>query len=126
MHFYLAAVFSALSAATLGYAVTLSGDVTWYDTGLGACGHANTDADFIVAVDHTTFDTWPGATANPNNNPLCGRTMRVDAGGRSVTVVITDKCMGCAPGSVDLSPTAFLQLAPLGVGRIHGAVSTVL
>jgi hypothetical protein len=33
--------------------------VTYYTPGLGACGQSNTDTDYIVAVAHGTFDTYP-------------------------------------------------------------------
>ncbi|KAI0060600.1 hypothetical protein BV25DRAFT_1827786 [Artomyces pyxidatus] len=39
---------------------------TWYDTGLGACGKTNANTDLVVAVSHTLYDNYPGATANPN------------------------------------------------------------
>ena len=39
---------------------------TYYAPGLGSCGHFNTEADFIVAVDIATIQSFPGATANPN------------------------------------------------------------
>ena len=39
---------------------------TFYTPGLGSCGHFNTEADFIVAVDIATIQSFPGATANPN------------------------------------------------------------
>jgi len=32
---------------------------TWYDPGLGACGITNTDSDYIAAVSHSLFDTYP-------------------------------------------------------------------
>ena len=52
---------------------------------------------------------------------MCGRQMVVTApSGNKVTVTVVDTCPGCAPGSVDLSPTAFQQLASLDVGRLHG------
>ena len=58
---------------------------------------------------------------------MCGRTMKVTApNGKSVTVKVADTCPGCAPGSVDLTPTAFQQLAPLSVGRLHGVKWTLL
>ncbi|TEB33898.1 hypothetical protein FA13DRAFT_1626740 [Coprinellus micaceus] len=31
-----------------------------------------------------------------------------------------DSCQGCSPSDVDLSPSAFMALAPLAVGRLHG------
>lgn len=64
---------------------------TWYETGLGACGITNKDTDFIAAVGHTFFDTYPYVTwlyglccrslsyhsgyngVNPNDNPICGK-----------------------------------------------------
>ena len=62
-----------------------------------------------------------------DRNPMCGRKMKVTAAnGKSVTVTVADTCPGCAPGSVDLTPTAFQQLAPLSVGRLHGVSWTLL
>lgn len=43
-----------------------TGDGTFYETGLGACGITNVDSDFIAAVGYQFFDNYPGATANPN------------------------------------------------------------
>ena len=52
----------------------MSSTGTYYATGLGACGITNTDSDYIAAVSHTLFDTYPGYNGvNPNNNPICGR-----------------------------------------------------
>ncbi|KAF5347070.1 hypothetical protein D9758_011658 [Tetrapyrgos nigripes] len=42
------------------------GDATFFNPGLGACGIFNTDADMITAVSSSFFDTFPGATPNPN------------------------------------------------------------
>ncbi|KAF8994155.1 RlpA-like double-psi beta-barrel-protein domain-containing protein-containing protein [Cyathus striatus] len=97
------------------------GDATYYYPGVGACGITNTNADFIVAVSAQYFDTFPGyAGGNPNNNPVCGRSIQANYQGRSVTVAVTDRCVGCAYGDIDLTPAAFGQLADLSVGRIHG------
>lgn len=77
--------------------------------------------DFIAAASHELYDTFPGATANPNDNPICGRTVTAHADGNSVTVKIMDRCAGCSgEGDLDFSPIAFEQLAPLSVGRIPG------
>ena len=48
------------------------------------------------------------------------------ADGKSVTVTVEDTCPTCAVGSVDLSPAAFEQLAPLAVGRLHNVSWTLL
>ena len=58
---------------------------------------------------------------------MCGRQMTVTtADGKSVTVTVEDTCPTCAVGSVDLSPVAFEQLAPLAVGRLHNVSWTLL
>jgi expansin (peptidoglycan-binding protein) len=42
--------------------------------------------------------------------------------GKSVTVTVVDRCAGCAgTADLDLSPTAFSQLANESVGRLHNA-----
>ncbi|KAI8992737.1 RlpA-like double-psi beta-barrel-protein domain-containing protein-containing protein [Trametes punicea] len=123
-----AVLIAVVSAATvaLSQPLTGTGDATFYEAGLGACGIFNTDADFIVAVDAQTFDTFPGATGNPNTNPICNKQLTATTtDGKSVTLTVTDRCAGCGPGSIDLTPTAFQQLAPLSVGRLHGVTWTL-
>ncbi|KAJ7088409.1 barwin-like endoglucanase [Mycena belliarum] len=96
-----------------------SGDGTFFEPGLGACGNTNTASDFIVAVGHGIFDSFPGATANPNNNPICGRKLIATHGGRSVTVEVQDRCAGCAGAAdLDFTEAGFEQLASLDVGRL--------
>ncbi|KAF5334476.1 hypothetical protein D9758_017554, partial [Tetrapyrgos nigripes] len=97
------------------------GDATFFHPGLGACGLFNTDGDMITAVSASFFDNFPGATPNPNLNPICGRPISVSANGRTIVVTIVDRCADCpGAGDVDLSPAAFNQLADPSVGRIHG------
>ncbi|KAF7293353.1 Barwin-like endoglucanase [Mycena kentingensis (nom. inval.)] len=98
-----------------------TGDGTFYAAGLGACGITNTDADLIAAVGYQTFDSYPGATGNPNSNPICGKEVVATYQGKSVTVKITDRCAGCAGAAdLDFTPTAFNMLADASVGRISG------
>jgi len=98
-----------------------SGDGTYYATGLGACGITNSDTDFIAAISHLTFDTYPGYDGtNPNNNPICGKTVTAYYEGNQVTVAIVDRCAGCdLPSSLDFSPSAFSGLANQDLGRIQ-------
>lgn len=99
------------------------GDATWYNpsAGIGACGWYNGDNEMVAAVSPQVFGSYP----NPNNSPVCGRKMVVfsDAGASwskpVVVVTVVDKCAGCAPHDVDLSPAAFQKLRNLGVGRFH-------
>ncbi|KAK4160843.1 hypothetical protein QBC43DRAFT_219053, partial [Cladorrhinum sp. PSN259] len=47
---------------------------------------------------------------NPNNNPLCGRSIKINHNGKSVTVKLVDRCPSCAANDLDLSPSAFQVL----------------
>jgi len=107
-------------------ASTGTGDATFFTPGLGACGHFNTPDDMIVAVATATFAGFPGAGANPNANPICGKKLVANAGGKSVAVTVVDECAGCPGGQdIDLSPAAFQKLADLGVGRLHSVTWTI-
>ncbi|EKM53476.1 uncharacterized protein PHACADRAFT_259886 [Phanerochaete carnosa HHB-10118-sp] len=97
-----------------------SGDGTYYATGLGACGIWNNDDDHIVAVGHDLFDNYPGYTGtNPNANPICNKKLTANYNGKSVTVTVVDRCVGCGPWDLDFSPAAFTKLAPESVGRLE-------
>jgi len=48
----------------------------------------------------------------------CGECLMVGNARDSVVVRVSDRCPGCQPGGLDLSPAAFRRLAPLGAGRI--------
>lgn len=52
------------------------------------------------------------------NSLVCGACAWVFGETDSVQVRIADRCGGCKPGGLDLSPAAFRKLAPLGRGRI--------
>lgn len=98
-----------------------TGDATYYGAGLGACGITNTDSDYIAAASHIIFDSYPGYNgANPNQNPMCGKKVIASYQGKSVTVILTDRCVGCAEDDLDFTPTAFSQLADQALGRLHG------
>lgn len=97
-----------------------SGDATYYGTGLGACGITSTDESMIAAASMHLFDNFPGATANPNLNPICGRKVRATYNGATVIVQIVDRCVACAIFDLDFSPAAFGQIGPMDKGRLHG------
>ncbi|KAI6005301.1 RlpA-like double-psi beta-barrel-protein domain-containing protein-containing protein [Pisolithus orientalis] len=98
---------------------TQSGQGTYYETGLGACGITNTDSQLIAAVSWELFDAYPGYDGvNPNTNPVCGKQVTASYQGKSTTVTITDRCTGCSLTDLDFSPTAFSDLASESVGRI--------
>ncbi|KAI0692265.1 loosenin [Cytidiella melzeri] len=96
------------------------GDGTFYTPGLGACGWTNTESDLIVAVSHDFYDSYPGyAGGNPNKNPVCGKKLTISYEGKTVTATAVDRCGGCKPDDVDMSPAVFNQLADPAKGRIQ-------
>ncbi|KAF9044790.1 hypothetical protein BDZ89DRAFT_979883 [Hymenopellis radicata] len=99
-----------------------TGEITFYATGLGACGITNVDTDPICAVSTMIFDNYPGYDGvNPNNNPICGKKIQVNYQGKTTTVTVTDRCGGCAENDLDFSPTSFTILADQSLGRLTGA-----
>ncbi|KAJ9132380.1 hypothetical protein NKR19_g9333 [Coniochaeta hoffmannii] len=101
-----------------------TGDLTYYAPGLGACGWTSSPEDAIAAVSHLVFDAAGGGGSNPNANPLCGMSIRVERdqgggrGNKSVDVVVVDRCVGCEATDLDLSPSAFGVLADEALGRV--------
>lgn len=89
-----------------------SGQATYYDVGLGACGVTNTNSELIAAMNVDQFGS------QSNGNPICGKQATLYYQGKSVTVTVQDKCPGCSYGDIDLSPAAFQALADESLGRI--------
>lgn len=78
-------------------AETYTGDLTYYNPGLGACGISSSDNDAVVAVSHYTFDAVQKGS-DPNQNPLCNRKIRAtrvnEKTGKSTSIDVTviDRC----------------------------------
>lgn len=88
------------------------GDITHFTTGLGACGHDDTNKPGIVALSHKKMG------ARSNDNPLCDKRVKLTANGKTVYGTVRDKCMGCESEDVDVSEDLFIALyKDLGVGR---------
>ena len=68
-----------------------TGDLTYYGTGLGACGITSSDNDDIVSISHFVFDAVSKST-DPNANPLCRHKIRAVREGRSVDLMVVDRC----------------------------------
>ncbi|PWW75217.1 plant expansin-like protein [Tuber magnatum] len=99
-----------------------TGDGTYYEPGLGACGIVSTSSESIVAVSHIIFDAAQ-VGPNPNTNPLCGRKIwvtREAAPGKNVSmeVEVVDRCTGCKAPDLDFSLSVFEQLADEQQGRV--------
>lgn len=86
-----------------------SGEATYYDAdGTGACGFGKS-TDFLVAALNKVQYT----------KAECGKCARVTGPKGSVTIKIVDLCPGCGDGDLDLSETAFKQVANLDDGRVE-------
>lgn len=67
-----------------------SGDMTYYDAGLGSCGDTNDgNTERVVALPHGLMGL------QSNGNPYCGKTITIKYGGKTTTAIVKDKCMGC-------------------------------
>lgn len=102
-----------------------TGDITYYDPGgpgYGACGDISYSTDPICAVSHIIFDA-ASTSSNPNNNPLCGKMIRITkldsstSKNNSVDVKVVDRCTGCGADDLDLSESMFADLASVSLGR---------
>ncbi|KDQ59809.1 hypothetical protein JAAARDRAFT_33392 [Jaapia argillacea MUCL 33604] len=117
LFFILTIIAYALGAPAVA---SFTGQGTFYEPGLGACGFTNSASDFVVAISHILYDSYQTASADPNKNPLCGVGITATYNGKSVGVTVVDRCVSCAEGDLDFSPTAFSQLASQDLGRISG------
>lgn len=105
-----------------------TGDLTYYDPALGACGITSSSSESICAVSHLVFDAAGEGLTDPNANPLCGKKIRITrnyveigVGNRSVDVKVVDRCVGCSATDLDLTLSVFEQLAPEASGRVVGS-----
>lgn len=103
---------SSSSSPSSSSSQDFSGQATYYDVGLGACGVTNTNSELIAAINVDQFGS------QSNGNPICGKQATLYYQGKSVTVTVQDKCPGCSYGDIDLSPAAFKALADESLGRI--------
>jgi len=97
-----------------------AGDLTYYTTGLGACGETNDGlTENVVALSYLLLGDESN-NGEGGDNPYCGRTITVEYGGKTTTAKVVDKCMGCDTYSIDLSTAAFLDVAEEALGRVQG------
>ncbi|KAI5359917.1 putative RlpA-like domain superfamily protein [Septoria linicola] len=94
-----------------------TGDLTWYDVGMGACGKTNVASDPVIAIPEAIFDSY--STGNPNTNPLCGKTITITGkDGSKFTGIVVDRCPGCTVNDLDLSQDFFNKVTNNGDGRV--------
>jgi len=86
---------------------------SFYDVGLGACGHTNNENEFVVALNAEQYGSgYPG--------PHCGESITLRYNGKSATAKIVDRCPGCPYGGLDLSRSLFRHFASEDLGIIYG------
>ncbi|CAK1363337.1 hypothetical protein CB0940_04577 [Cercospora beticola] len=96
-----------------------TGELTWYDVGLGSCGFTNTKDEHVVAISHEIFDAY--SNGNPNKNPLCGCTVTITGkDGSKHQAKVVDRCVGCVAADLDLSQDFFNLVTNNGDGRVGG------
>ncbi|EXJ79147.1 hypothetical protein A1O3_08648 [Capronia epimyces CBS 606.96] len=100
-----------------GHGGPYTGDLTYYEPALGACGVTSTNKDKIVAISHIVFDT-ASTGSDPNSNPLCGKKIRARLDNKSVDLTVVDRCTGCQPKDIDVTVNTFATLADVDLGRV--------
>lgn len=99
-----------------------TGDVFFFTPGLGACGYTNTSDQAVASVSMAFFNNYPGATANPNNNPICQHNLTVTVGNMSVSAQIVDYFVsGFSDTSIGLSQGVFQGIANTSQGVVRNA-----
>lgn len=92
-----------------------TGSLFYFEPGLGACGFTNTSDQFVASVSSTVFNGYPGATSDPNNNPICLHNLTVTYNGTNVSAQIVDYYVSSPDNNVGFSPAAFEAFGqPLG------------
>ncbi|KAB5595499.1 hypothetical protein CTheo_960 [Ceratobasidium theobromae] len=77
-------------------------------TGRGACGWNNKNSEHVVAIGKPLWESTQDGNGTSNK---CGKTATVRYKGKSVQVRVVDECPVCGYNDIDLSISAFTQLA---------------
>lgn len=95
-----------------------TGDMTYYDPGVGSCGIASGPNEDVVALSKEIMRNG----ANPNANPRCGSRIGIwnPQTKKKYSAKVVDTCQGCKKGDIDVSPALFKKIAPNGDGRVAG------
>ncbi|KAJ9656205.1 hypothetical protein H2201_008617 [Coniosporium apollinis] len=107
-------------ASTSTSSASYTGELTWYETGLGSCGIVSGSTEPIVAISHVLYDATK-IDGNPNHNTICGKKISIEYAGKSHVATVVDRCPGCKEGDLDLSNGFFNTVTNFGDGRVYGA-----
>ncbi|KAI0186907.1 riboflavin-aldehyde forming enzyme [Xylaria flabelliformis] len=103
-----ATILAAIAAFTTSVIAT-TGDMTWFNPGLGACGETDNDGSPVVALNSASYA----------NGAHCGKYITIQGNGHQTAAKVADLCPGCGSGGIDVSPAIFDDIADLDVGRIQ-------
>ncbi|KAI1381056.1 hypothetical protein F4677DRAFT_210238 [Hypoxylon crocopeplum] len=117
---------SSGSSDGIPYGETFSGEITYYNAALGACGYPDVgkdDTTNIVAIPKEFWDNISTATSyglNQPAHPLCDKTITITSpDGKTTTATIRDRCGGCSGHAIDVTPHTFNELfGSLDGGRL--------
>lgn len=104
-----------------GHGKEYTGKATYYDPGMGACGHESSPDELIVALDLGVFNQKlkESGEVNPNKNPICGKKIEATHEGKSVVVTVVDACPGCGKNGLDLTKKAFAKIGDVDDGHFE-------
>jgi expansin (peptidoglycan-binding protein) len=93
------------------YGPTHSGYATYYTeaNGDGNCMFGPSPNDLMVGAMNES--DYAGSA-------ICGATVAIQGPRGTIAVRIVDRCPGCSPSSIDLSPLAFSRIADLSLGVV--------
>lgn len=116
---------SALAFLTLFVGLTKAqingtGNLFYFVPSTGACGFTNSPDQYVAIVSGDVFNSYPGATDDPNYNPICEHNLTVTYKGTEVSAQIVDYYTSSPDNNVGLSSAAFKVF-----GRPLGEISDV-
>lgn len=114
------------STATGSSGTEYSGDMTYYQIGLGSCGYDDSGLDLskpVVAISSTFWDSVSSLTSygiNQPAHPFCDQEITIKYNGKTMTGVVRDRCPGCPAKGIDVSEMIFDDLVGgTGAGRVE-------
>ncbi|CAF0969749.1 unnamed protein product [Adineta ricciae] len=94
-----------------------SGNATYYDPSIGACGFLSNGDELVCAIADSLYDTQT-IDGNPNNNKFCRKQISVTGPKGTAIVTVVDRCGSCKDGDLDLSRPAFNKIGDSINGRV--------
>ncbi|KAJ7246464.1 hypothetical protein C8J57DRAFT_1724858, partial [Mycena rebaudengoi] len=106
-----------------------NGTVFYFEPGEGACGFINNATEHVGTVSMSFCNAFPGATANPNKNPICNRTLSIRVNNKTLNVKVVDcfqEDKDAGPNDIGITKMDFETLAPLRDGIIPNAMWSIV